>query len=149
MPSPRTTVEYHPHRVTTLHDRALLLTEDNPSPVVLRTELHYTEVDPYAVRLSLSAPGADLSWDLSRESLLAGVRRHEGLGDVAIWPVAPPSGPPRVRIRLGRPGNCAVLDTERESIATWLDTTLRLVPRGREEAYIDWNAVITRLFQGA
>ncbi|MFC9847976.1 SsgA family sporulation/cell division regulator [Streptomyces sp. NPDC060223] len=138
MPQPVTHVEVHPHPTTTLRHRAHLLRNGQP-PVSLDLELHYTAVDPFAVRITLLADGASVRWSLSREALLLGLRRHEGLGDVAVWPVRPPAGPERLSIRLGPPRGCAVFQAERAVISDWLDVTLRLLPRGAESDHLHWD----------
>ncbi|MFE5683816.1 SsgA family sporulation/cell division regulator [Streptomyces sp. NPDC056512] len=144
MPKPVTLIEEHPHRVTTLHHRAGLV-HNARSPAPLALELHYTSFDPYAVRIKLAVEGAEVRWALSRESLLVGLRRHDGLGDVAVWPVRPPNGPPLLRIRLGPPGRCAVMETELGIIAEWLDVTHQLVPPGCEPPYIHWDGFLSAL----
>lgn len=147
MPSPVTLIEVHPHRVTTLqHSAGLVRHARSPAPLAL--ELHYTSFDPYAVRIKLAVEGAEVRWVLSRESLLLGLRRHDGLSDVAVWPVRSPGGPPLLRIRLGPPGSCAVMETELGIIAEWLDVTKQLVPAGCESSYIHWDGFLSALLDG-
>ncbi|MFJ9251069.1 SsgA family sporulation/cell division regulator [Streptomyces sp. NPDC101776] len=83
MPKPVTLTEVHPHRTTTLRHHTQLVREGQP-PVPLDLELRYTSLDPFAVHIGLHTDGASIHWALSRESLLLGLRRYEGIGDVAV-----------------------------------------------------------------
>ncbi|MET7683424.1 SsgA family sporulation/cell division regulator [Streptomyces sp. NPDC005423] len=144
MPKPVTLTELHPHRVTTLRHRAQMVRDAQP-PVSLDLELCYTSLDPFAVRIGLRAEDACVHWSLSRETLLLGLRRHEGIGDVAAWPVHQPGGPGWLRIRLGPLRGCAVFQTERDVISDWLDVTLRLVPQETEGDYLPWDTFLASL----
>ncbi len=141
VPEPVTVTEVHPHRTTTLRHRTQLVRDDRPL-VSLDLELHYTSLDPFAVRIGLETDGASIHWALSRETLLLGLRRREGMGDVAVWPVRQPGGGGgRLRIRLGPPGSCRVFQTERDVISDWLDVTLRLVPGTRRAS--TWTGTVS------
>jgi hypothetical protein len=144
VPKPVTLIEVHPHRVTVLRHRAQFV-RDGEAPVPLDLELRYTSLDPFAVRIVLRTDGASVEWSLSRETLLLGLRRHEGIGDVAVWPVRQPDGPGWLRIRLGPLRGCAVFQTERNVISDWLDVTLQLVSRGTENDHLDWEEFLTSL----
>ncbi|UXX96760.1 SsgA family sporulation/cell division regulator [Streptomyces sp. AD2-2] len=137
--------EVHPHRTTTLRHRTQLVRDGRPL-VSLDLELHYTSLDPFAVRIGLETDGASIHWALSRETLLLGLRRREGMGDVAVWPVRQPGGGGGwLRIRLGPPGSCGVFQTERDVISDWLDVTLRLIPRNTESKHLDWDGFLAPL----
>lgn len=144
MPRPVTLIEVHPHRVAVLRHRAQLV-RDGGAAVPLDLELLYTSLDPFAVRIVLRTDGASVDWSLSREMLLFGLRRHEGIGDVAVWPVRQPGGPDWLRLRLGPLQGCAVFQTERNVISDWLDVTLRLVSRGTENEHLDWEGFLASL----
>ncbi|GAA3113564.1 SsgA family sporulation/cell division regulator [Streptomyces rectiviolaceus] len=107
----------------------------------LALELRYTSLDPFAVRITLQAAGASVCWSLARETLLQGVRRHEGVGDVAAWPVRHREFV-LLRIRLGPPHCCAVVQADRDLVATWLNITTILVPPGTESTHMDWDSFL-------
>lgn len=144
VPKPVTLVEVHPHRVTTLRHHAQLVRNAQPA-VPLDLELRYTSLDPFAVRVLLRTADASVRWCLSRETLLLGLRRHEGIGDVAVWPVHQAGSPGRLRIRLGPLGACAVVQTERDVISDWLDVTLQLIPRHAESDHLRWDGFLASL----
>ncbi|SEF15959.1 SsgA family sporulation/cell division regulator [Streptomyces sp. Ag109_O5-10] len=144
MSKPVTLTEVHPHRVTTLRHHAHLVRADRPA-VPLDLELHYTALDPFAVRIVLRTDGASVRWSLSREALLLGLRRHEGIGDVAVWPVHPPGTPGRLCIRLGPLRACAVVQAEWDVISDWLDVTLQLVPADTESGHLQWEDFLAPL----
>ncbi|WP_405652673.1 SsgA family sporulation/cell division regulator [Streptomyces sp. RK9] len=148
MPEPVTRIEVHPYPIATLRHRAGLVRNTRP-PAPLALELRYSAVDPYAVRIKLAAEGAEVRWALSREMLLLGLRRHDGLGEVAVWPVRPLSGPALVRVRLGSAEAGAVVETELDVIAEWLYVTQRLVPLGCEASYIRWDDFLLPLLDGS
>jgi hypothetical protein len=141
---PVTLTELHPHRTTTLRHRTQLVNDGRPA-VQLNLELHYTSLDPFAVRIGLETDGASAHWSLSREALLLGLRRHEGIGDVAVWPVHQADGCGWLRIRLGPLRNCAVFQMERDVISDWLDITLQLVPQDTESDHLDWEGFLAPL----
>ncbi|MBK6014057.1 SsgA family sporulation/cell division regulator [Streptomyces sp. MBT53] len=144
MPKPVTLTEIHPHPTTTLRHRAQLVRGGGPA-VPLDLELHYTSLDPFAVRIVLRTDGASVHWSLSRDSLLLGLRRLEGIGDVAVWPLREADGHGWLRIRLGPLGSGAVFQTEQDVVAGWLDVTQQLVPLGGESDYLDWDGFLTPL----
>ncbi|MFE5111427.1 SsgA family sporulation/cell division regulator [Streptomyces sp. NPDC056663] len=144
MPKPVTLTEVHPPPTTTLRHRTQLVRDDR-SAVPLDLELRYTSLDPFAVRMGLATDGASIHWSLSREALLLGLRRHVGVGDVAVWPVRQAGGHGWVRIRLGPLRSCAVFQTERDVISDWLEVTLQLVPQGTESNHLDWDGIFAPL----
>ncbi|QNS02754.1 SsgA family sporulation/cell division regulator [Streptomyces xanthii] len=149
MSEPLTHVSVHPHRTATLlHDAVLL--RDGLRPLPLGLELHYTSLDPFAVRVTLEVEGAQVRWVLSRETLLLARSRRTGTGEVAAWPVpGAADAPPALRIRLGPVEGCAVVETERDVVSEWLDVTARLVPPGEESSHIDWDGFLTGLSDDA
>lgn len=144
MSKPVTLTELHPHRTSTLRHRTQLVRDGQPA-VQLNLELHYTSLDPFAVRIGLKTDGASVHWSLSREALLLGLRRHEGIGDVAVWPVHQTDGCGWLRIRLGPLRNCAVFQMERDVISDWLDVTLQLVPQDTESDHLNWEGFLAFL----
>ncbi|MFF3641102.1 SsgA family sporulation/cell division regulator [Streptomyces sp. NPDC002564] len=144
MPYPLALIQVYPHRVTTLRHRVRLLRNGLP-PAPLDLRLRYTAADPFAVRMTLLAHGVTAGWTLSREALVLGLRRHEGAGDVAVWPVRALPGPDRLSLRLGPLGNCAVFQAERAVVSAWLDVTLRLVPPGSESDHVVWDDFLAPL----
>ncbi|MZD06095.1 SsgA family sporulation/cell division regulator [Streptomyces sp. SID5785] len=137
-----------PHRSATLkHDAALLREGLSGLPsAFLGLELHYTALDPFAVRITLEVDGASVRWVLSREMFVQALDGLAGDGDVAAWPVLHGAGAPdTLRLRLGPADGYAVLEADHDVVATWLNVTLRLVPPGTEEAYIDWDGFLTDL----
>ncbi|MFE2708256.1 SsgA family sporulation/cell division regulator [Streptomyces mirabilis] len=101
--------------------------------------------DPFGIRVLLRTDGASVQWSLARETLLLGLRRPEGIGDVAVWPVREPGSPGWLRIRLGPLRACAVVQTERDVISDWLDVTLRLVPQDTESNRLQWDGFLASL----
>ncbi|MFJ5265028.1 SsgA family sporulation/cell division regulator [Streptomyces sp. NPDC088387] len=146
MPEPVTLTEVHPYRTTTLRYRTHLIGDDRPA-VPLDLELSYTSLDPFAIRIGLETDGASVQWSVSRETLLSGLRGHEGIGDVAAWPVHRAGRSEWLRIRLGSLENCAVFETEWDVISDWLDVTLQLVPQDTESDYLDWDTYLTTLLE--
>ncbi|MDQ1032700.1 hypothetical protein QF035_010282 [Streptomyces umbrinus] len=144
MSKPVTLTELHPHRTTTLHHRTHLVRDGRPA-VPLDLELHYTSLDPFAVRISLKPDGASIQWSLSRDALLLGLRRPEGIGDVAVWPVQQADGRGWLRIRLGPLRSCAVFQMELDVISNWLDVTLQLVPQNTESHHLNWDDFLAPL----
>ncbi|MGI3197710.1 SsgA family sporulation/cell division regulator [Streptomyces sp. GLT-R25] len=144
MSKPVTLTELHPHRTTTLHHRTQLICDARPA-VALDLELHYTSLDPFAVRIGLKTDDASIHWSLSRETLLLGLRRPEGIGDVAVWPAHQPDSRGWLRIRLGQLRSCAVFQMERDVISDWLDVTLQLVPQNTESHHLNWDDFLAPL----
>ncbi|WP_354670736.1 SsgA family sporulation/cell division regulator [Streptomyces flavofungini] len=98
---------------------------------------------------SFAAEGAEARWVLYREMLLLGPRRHDGLGEVAVWPVGPLSGPALLPVRLRSAEDGAVVETELGVIAEWLGLTQRLVPLGCETSGIRWDDFLLPLLDGS
>ncbi|MFF3886124.1 SsgA family sporulation/cell division regulator [Streptomyces sp. NPDC001914] len=124
-----------PFLFTYLMHRASLVSDGRP-PVELDVTFQYSAEQAFAVVMTLHASGIEAEWSLSREQLVEGLRRHDGWGDVAMWPVARPGGEDVIRIRLGPASNHVVVEVCRAVLSAWLNETLRLIPRGSEARYL-------------
>ncbi|MGW7262214.1 SsgA family sporulation/cell division regulator [Streptomyces sp. NPDC054842] len=129
---------------TYLAHRAVLVSDDRP-PHSLGITLQYSAEQPLTVLLTLHASGENVHWHLSREQLIAGLRRHEGCGDVAVWPSARRQGEGVVCVRLGPPRAGVVVEICRVTLSSWLRETLRLIPRESESDYLSIDQAIAGL----
>lgn len=147
MSTPVTLVETHPWPYTVLRSTAHLVRDRRP-PAPLGLSLKYSVHDPFAVHLLLEAGDASVAWTLSRELLRYALHGHDGMGDVAAWPVSRGHGPEAVRVRLGPRGDGAVIEIPHHVLSEWLDITHWLCPAGDESSHVDWDTV-TRILLDA
>ncbi|MEU0786941.1 SsgA family sporulation/cell division regulator [Streptomyces sp. NPDC006173] len=122
---------------------AVTLTGQDRVPVRLGATLKYSAESPFAVVMVLHAAGQGVEWHLSREQLLAGLHKHEGWGDVAVWPVVRWPGEDMICIRLAAASEGVVVEITRSALLAWLGETLRLIPRGSEPDYLCLDQVIS------
>jgi hypothetical protein len=128
--------------------------------VPLKSYLHYSCQDPYAVRLSLDA-GRDepVEWFLSRDLLTAALHSRQGIGDVRAWPSSASAaawaeeagltGGKVLNIELGRPDEYARFESDAAGIGAFLARTYELVPAGEESGFLDIDAGLAQLLSQA
>ncbi|MGP3999994.1 SsgA family sporulation/cell division regulator [Streptomyces sp. 8N706] len=105
-------------------------------------ELRYEVADPYAVRLTFHLPGdAPVTWAFARELLLDGLTAPTGDGDVHIRPIMP-GFTADVLIRLHVGPDRAAFRAGASPLIAFLDRTERLVPRGREQWFADFEGTL-------
>ncbi|MFE7776311.1 SsgA family sporulation/cell division regulator [Streptomyces sp. NPDC057445] len=113
--------------------------------VPVRTTFSYDPDDPYTVQVTFRpAAHKSVTWDLSRDQLIAGTQAPSGMCDVRIWPVRA-DGDNRVHIRIGPAHACALFETDRTGLRAWLQQTCLIVPSGSESDRINWDTLTQRL----
>jgi hypothetical protein len=127
--------------------------------VPLTAGLHYSRLDPYAVRMSFETGlGEPVEWTFGRDLLAAALRGPEGLGDVRAWPTAASAASPGsaagvrekvLNIVLGPPSGCARFEADAAGIAAFLTRTYELVPIGQESACLNLDAGLAELLSQA
>jgi Streptomyces sporulation and cell division protein, SsgA len=111
----------------------------------LPVALHYREIEPYAVTLSIGADGID--WQVSRELLRTGTKRPAGEGDVRFWPgrLSPND---ELFVLLRSPSGQALLELSRAAVLDFLWDTETLVPAGTESCTLTVDAELQTLTDG-
>jgi len=125
--------------------------------VALTVGLHYSRLDPYAVRMSFDTGiGEPVEWAFSRDLLAAALHAPEGIGDVRAWPSAASgtgtgtgTGEKILTIVLGPPDGYARFEASAARIEAFLARTYALVPVGQEAACLDLDAEIAELLNQA
>ena len=114
----------------------------------LMASLYYTAADPYAVRLAFH-PGVDapVEWVIARELLTGGLDTYTGAGDVRVWPAE--DGEPVIYIALTSPAGEALFEAPRKAIADFLNSSAKIVPLGRESAFVNIDAELADLLDCA
>ncbi|MDR8415085.1 SsgA family sporulation/cell division regulator [Nonomuraea sp. 3-1Str] len=131
----------------------LLLDKERPDTPLAAT-LTYTSRDPYAVELALlDAYGDELQAHVFARSLLAdGLSGAAGQGDVRVGPVGNDDW---LVIELsGEELRNEAADTvsffvAREQVVSFVARSYRLVPKGLEHEWIDWDREIASVLGGA
>ncbi|MFI5749101.1 SsgA family sporulation/cell division regulator [Streptomyces sp. NPDC051644] len=114
---------------------AMRLHMPHPYPCVLVTTfLHYSQRDPYAVRMTfrLSAGDEPVVWNIGRDLLRDGLIRLTGEGAVQISP--DPTESNTIFIRLQVDDDSAILMAQRQPVIAFLQRSAEVVPYGREMA---------------
>lgn len=111
----------------------------------IETVLGYHRPDPFAVTMTFLAADEPLTWTFGRDLLLAGLHAPVGDGDVHVAPAHNSTGQPVVLVALSSPDGQLLLEAKSDQIATFLDETLALVPRGSESINLDVDDLITQL----
>ncbi|MET8772592.1 SsgA family sporulation/cell division regulator [Streptomyces sp. NPDC004658] len=117
-------------------------------PVPITCEFSYDTGDPLAVTVIFDAEGEyPVRWVFARELLADGLTARSGQGEVEIWPTCR-MGRRSLWIQVGdaRTGHTALFEVPAGPLSEWLSRSHALVPRGREMADVDWNA-LTELIQ--
>jgi hypothetical protein len=137
----------------------LRLVGPNRIIVPLTAGLHYSNEDPYAVRMSFNV-GLDepVEWAFGRDLLAAALLAPEGIGDVRAWPSAASTacaedgtdtGEKILNIVLGPPAGCARFEAGAAEIEAFLAQTYELVPGGEEPACLNLEAELADLLSQA
>ena len=128
--------------------------------VPLMATLHYTALDPYAIRIAFHV-GTDepVEWTLARDLLAAALDSREGIGDVQAWPSAAPYDPAAeegtapgrgiLNIVMTSPFGRAQFQAPATSVASFLQRTYGIVAIGEESLFIDFDAELTELLSQA
>jgi hypothetical protein len=121
--------------------------------VTLDASFLYSREDPYAVRIVFRVEMEEpVEWTLARDLLSAGIERHEGPGDVRLWPSAgSEDGAPGsvLHIELSSPFGQAHFEAPAEEISDFLRRTYQIVPAGEEAEHIDVEAGLKDLLRQA
>jgi hypothetical protein len=121
-----------------------LVRSDSLVPVA--TELAYDPADPYAVALTLNPASADpVRWLVARDVLRHGLVRPAGEGDVGVWPSGTSEPRPTVCIALTSPDGDALLVSDADELADFLDRTEDVVPVGQETGFLDLDGLVAAL----
>lgn len=124
--APRPDVAATVHATVTYHGVA------NP----MRAKLRFDMADPLAVTLVFLRAGSggagEVDWTFARELLRAGLDRHEGLGDVRVWP-EDRFGVRLLHVVLDSPEGCGRAELPRQAVRKFLNETFHLVPAGAPE----------------
>ncbi|MFJ5725834.1 SsgA family sporulation/cell division regulator [Streptomyces sp. NPDC093149] len=99
--------------------------------VLVTAFLHYSQQDPYAVRVTfrLSTGDAPVVWYIGRDLLRDGLAQPTGEGDVQIGP-DPDSA--AIFIRLQVDDDSSILTAQRRAVESFLQRTAGAVPYGCE-----------------
>ncbi|MFC9755164.1 SsgA family sporulation/cell division regulator [Streptomyces sp. NPDC056921] len=99
--------------------------------ILVTAFLHYSDQDPYAVRVTFlpSTEGDQVVWYIGRDLLRDGLIRPTGEGDVRV---SPDPGVPAILIRLKVDNDSATLTAQRRPVESFLRRTAEAVPYGRE-----------------
>lgn len=121
--------------------------------VPLAGSLSYAREDPYAIRIAIHV-GLDepVEWIFARELLSLGVKSHEGIGDVHVWPsVGSEADEPGgiLNIELSSPFGQAHLETPAKAVSDFLRRAHQIVPDGKESEHIDVTAELNDLLRRA
>lgn len=123
---------------------ALRLVVPDADAVSLPVALRYAARDPYAVVVAFRGEDVSVEWVFGRDLLLTGLDAPCGDGDVQIWPGAGADAD-LIFISLSSPDGRAVLEAYRDDLRDFLDRTIRLVPPGLENDFVDLDAEISTL----
>ncbi|GHF37064.1 sporulation protein SsgA [Streptomyces mashuensis] len=112
----------------------LAVSRENSVPVPAR--LVYRTDDPYAVHITFHlGSAAPVTWTFARDLLMEGAFRASGEGDVRVFP-GKEGGRAVVCVLLSSPDGSALLRVRSGEVGEWLERTLRIVPPGRERAWL-------------
>jgi hypothetical protein len=132
--------------------------------VPLVASLFYSGSDPYAVRMAFHV-GTDepVEWIFARDLLAAGLESRQGEGDVHVWPSARSCAMADgldviggadvdgavLNIELSSPFGQAHFEAPAQAMSAFLQRTYRVVPAGKESAFIDIETELTDLLKKA
>jgi hypothetical protein len=131
----------------------LRLVAPQQTTVTLDASFLYSREDPYAVRIVFRAELEEpVEWTLARDLLSTGMERHEGPGDVAVWPsAASEDGAPGsvLHIELSSPFGQAHFEAPAAEISEFLRRTYEIVAAGEEAEHMDVEAGLNDLLRQA
>ncbi|MFF1924341.1 SsgA family sporulation/cell division regulator [Streptomyces sp. NPDC058221] len=120
-----------------------------PQMETLPAVLQYDRTDPFAIRMSFPAPatleGTEVSWEFSRELLMAGTDTPAGVGDVRIRPF----GYDRTVLEFHASEGIAMVHVRTADLRRFLRRTQQLVPIGAEARFLDLDRSLTDLLDGS
>jgi hypothetical protein len=135
------------------------LIADQADPMPVRITLSWSTDDPYAVALSFHTgrdEAADVVWVVGRELLTDALADGEaGRGDVRVWQADQPDQADRAEafeltcMELISPSGHALFEFDTRELAEFLEATYDQIEEGFELAFLDWDAEITDLLNGA
>jgi hypothetical protein len=124
----------------------LILSPERSVPVPAR--FRYLADDPYAVHVTFHlGQDSPVTWVFARDLLVEGMFRACGHGDVRIWPTRQ-GGRNVICLALSSPAGDALIEAPAGAVACWLESALRLVPPGREDADLDMDGALAALLAG-
>lgn len=128
-------------------------------PMLVRITFSWSTDDPYAVALAFHTghdEAADVEWVVGRELLTDALADGEaGRGDVRIWQASQPDqteGAEAIELtcmELTSPSGHALFEFSTPDLAEFLEHTYDQIEEGFELAFLDWDAEITELVNGA
>lgn len=122
----------------------LRLSSELSVPILAR--FAYRANDPYAVHVVFDLDTQEpVRWVFARELLTAGMDGPVGEGDVLVWPVHERAV---CCLSLAPLEGHALVEMPTGILAGWLKRTHRLVPPGREEHFLDVEALSRHLLHG-
>ena len=124
----------------------LVAAEQTVVPLV--ASLYYSVSDPYAIRMAFHVGNDEpVEWIFARDLLADGLMAPEGDGDVRVWPSLETDPDDKeygrhsvINIELSSPFGEALFEAPSEDIANFLNRTYRIVPMGKENDVIDFDA---------
>lgn len=121
----------------------LVVSHAHSLPLCVR--LRYEPTDPYVVHAAFFADCDEpVEWVLGRDLLADGLKGSAGHADIRIWSAAG-RGDQAMYIALESSAGTALLEVPVQDIASFLQDTEALVPRGTESGLIDWDAELAHL----
>jgi hypothetical protein len=106
----------------------------------------YAAHRPLTVRADFSVPtGAVVTWHISRDLLLSGMREPSGEGDVRVWPPRTAGSGNGVLIAFRTPQASALVEAPHDGLRAWLHATTACLPLGAETERTDWDAAFAHV----
>ncbi|MEU2228370.1 SsgA family sporulation/cell division regulator [Streptomyces sp. NPDC018347] len=111
-------------------------------PVPIVCEFSFDPADPLAVSVTFrTGRQYPPRWVFARELLCEGFTARSGQGDVQIWPEYDQEGGCSLWIQVGNASGTALFEAPARPVAEWLAHSYAMVPRGRELAHVNWDAL--------
>jgi hypothetical protein len=100
--------------------------------------LRYSTDDPLVVALIVTRPGhSSACWVISRDLLSAGLTGTAGIGDVTVEPVAEPSRPLGVLLKVRNEWGEARIHIDHQALLLYLEHSHAVMPFGSEARQAD------------
>lgn len=133
------------------HNVPVAITQ-NDKIAVSDGQFRYSDTDPYVVAFEIQQPGYPKSdtvtWMVGRDLLAAGVcsKTPVGEGDMRVWRCDEGRG---MHFELRSPQGRATLHVAADLVDSFLCQSYSIVAEGNETHYMDMDALVGRLLEGA
>ena len=117
-----------------------------PAPVVTRWS--YSAADPFAVTLAVrTGTNRWVEWLVARDLVSQSLTGPAGLGDIRMSPQLVQEYE-IVEIEISSFDGRAVLEVDRDLLSQFIESTLEVVPAGKESSWVDMDDEIAKITQG-